>query len=222
MILPILIGSLFKLLNNDPSVPLLHKEKILAAKEISLANRYDDEFVNGVFKDNILLNIRYMEGSVDEISDIKWEEVVKPLTYSFTLNANETFAFQDDVLAEYEGKVVKTTNAHFNYQEGFKTDGYLYGDGVCHLASLIYWAAKDAGLETQAPTNHDFRAIPEIPKEYGVSIYSMPGQKTTNARQNLYITNNKSAPVSFNFEYKGNILKLTIKEDAEGIISYSL
>jgi len=103
-----------------------------------------------------------------------------------------------------------TTNAHFNHQEGFKSDGYLMGNGVCHLASLIYWAAKEAGLEAYAPTNHDFALIPEISKEYGVSIYSTPGKSLTSEKQNLYITNNYDHPVIFEFVYNGKNIRLSI------------
>ena len=113
-------------------------------------------------------------------------------------------------MPEYEGKITKTTNAHFNFQEGFKTDGYLYGDGVCHLASLIYWVAKDAGLDAYAPNNHNFAIIPEISKEYGVSIYNHPNNKAKGQRQNLYITNNKEKAVTFKFEYDGVNLKVSV------------
>ena len=102
-----------------------------------------------------------------------------------------------------------TTNAHFNYQDGFKSDGYLTGDGVCHLASLMYWAAKDAGLTAYAPTSHDFAIINGVPREYGVSIYSVPDDFDTSARQNLYIQNNLNFPVAFIFNYDG-FDKLTV------------
>lgn len=224
MFLQIIIGSLLYILGNQNS-PLqirLNKQSVLAVREISLAKRHENSSVNTVFKNNILLNLYYMEGKVKDKDSINWEEIKEPFSYSFVLDPNKTFAFQEDALPEYEGKIAKTTNAHFNFQEGFKSDGYLYGDGVCHLASLIYWVAKDAGLDTLAPANHNFREIPEIPQEYGVSIYSMPGQKSTNAHQNLYVTNNRDNPIIFNFEYNGEILKLVMKEDVKGIISYAL
>ena len=124
--------------------------------------------------------------------------------------AGQEFVFHDQILPEYKGSVVRTTNAHFNYQDGFKSDGYLTGDGVCHLASLIYWTAKDAGLEAYAPTDHDFAEIPGVPKEYGVSIYDLPGAFETSARQNLYITNNLDKPVSFIFNYDGSNLTVDV------------
>lgn len=185
---------------------------LLAQHEMSLDNRYPNSFVNGVFKKNILLNIAYMEGKVTKASDINWEQISKPFQYEFKLEPNKTFAFHEDIEDKYRNSLVKTTSAHFNAQEGFKTDGYLFGDGICHLASLIYWVAKDAGLETEAPTNHDFAAIADIPKQYGVSIYSNPYSKGSNVLQNLYITNNRSKPISFKFEYLENKLKVSVVE----------
>lgn len=184
--------------------------KPLAERSMSLENRYPIESVNTVFKDNILLTAAYMRNYVPNAQTIKWDDVTKPFHYEFTLKPQETFAFHNDALPELQKSVTKTTNAHYNAQEGFKTSGLLYGDGVCHFASLIYWAAKDANLDAKAPTNHDFRAIPEIPKEYGVSIYSMPGQTMANAQQNLYITNTQDKPVVFTFDYEDNVLRVAV------------
>lgn len=182
----------------------------LAQKSMSLEKRYNNEFVNNVFKDNILLSLNYMDGEVGGKNDIVWSDVEKPKNYSFTLKPGESFAFHDQILPEYDKSVVKTTNAHFNFQDGFKSDGYLTGDGVCHLASLIYWAAKDAGLSAYAPTNHNFAKINEVPKEYGVSIYALPGAFETSARQNLYITDNLDSPVTFVFNYDGENLSVNV------------
>ena len=168
---------------------------VLASHDISLNNRYPNESVNEVFKYNIFHTLELMGES------------------EFILKPDETFAFHDDILPEYKDKVVKTTNAHFNSQEGFKTDGYLFGDGVCHLASLIYWVALDAGLDAKAPVNHDFMPIPEIAREHGVSIYSNPYSKGANSLQNLYITNSREKPVEFKFEYKDDKLKVSVLED---------
>lgn len=190
-----------------PSTPV-----VLASHEMPLDDRYFNSFVNDVFKNNILLNIAYLSGKVNKPSDIKWEEITRPFEYEFKLEPTKIFAFHEDVEEKYKNSLVKTTNAHFNSQEGFKTDGYLFGDGVCHLASLIYWVAQDAGLLAEAPTNHDFASIPDVPKQYGVSIYNNPNSKGTNTRQNLYITNNKTKPVSFKFEYKDNKLKVSATE----------
>lgn len=184
----------------------------LASKTISLEKRYEDAFVNDVFKDNILLNMSYLSGKVTKKEDIKWQEIEKPIKYKFELAPNKTFAFHEDVLEKYKDSVAKSTNADFNFDDGFKSDGYLTGDGVCHLASLMYWVAKNAGLDAYAPTNHDFAEIPEINKEYGVSIYKTPGNFSANAMQNLYITNNKQNPVIFEFEYKDGKLRFSVLE----------
>lgn len=192
--------------------PQIPNQQVVYSYEISLEHRYPIKAVSEVFKDNILLNLAYMDGRVSSKKDINWDEVKKPFKYEFRLDPNKTFAFHDDILDEYKEKVTKTTNAHFNAQEGFKTDGYLFGDGVCHLASLIYWVAKEANLEAKAPTNHDFMEIPEISKEYGVSIFSNPFSKGSHTQQNLYITNNKLKPITFRFEYNGEKLKASILE----------
>jgi len=187
-------------------------QNLLAQKEISLDNRYPDKFVNEVFKDNILLNMAYLNGTVKSVKDIKWDEVTKPFKYEFKLDPSKTFAFHSDVENKYQDSLVKTTNAHFNFTDGFKSDGYLFGDGVCHLASLLNWVAKDAGLSVEAPTNHNFANIPDIPKEYGVSIYNLPNSKGSNTLQNLYITNNQFKTIAFRFEYQNNKLKVSVVE----------
>lgn len=186
----------------------INQTHIISSHEFSLQNRYPVQSVSDVFKDNILLNLAYMRGIASK--EVNWDEVKKPFKYEFKLEPNKTFAFHDDVLEQYKDKVSKTTGAHFNSQEGFKTDGYLFGDGVCHLASLIYWVAKDAGLDAKAPVNHDFMDIPEISREYGVSIYSNPESKGSNSQQNLYVTNNKNNSVIFRFEYDGEKLKAQV------------
>ncbi len=186
------------------------QEKVISSHAISLEKRFTDKFVNDVMKDNILLNIAYMAGKTNKDVDPKRDELRKPFHYNFVLKPNQTFAFHDDVLPKYQGKINKTTNAHFNLQENFRSDGYLAGDGVCHLASIIYWAAKDAGLDATAPTNHNFMAITQIPKEFGVSIYSYPGKNYTSQVQNLYITNNKNLAVKFKFDFDGENLKVSV------------
>lgn len=205
VVFPLTFGSILGMEGNSDQ-----GEYLLAQREMSLENRYDNQFVNDVFKNNILLNLAYMSSRISKASDIKWDEVTKPFSYQFRLNPNQTFAFHEDIDDKYKQTLAKTTNAHFNAKEGFKTDGYLFGDGVCHLASLIYWAAKEAGLAVEAPTNHNFADIPDIPKEYGVSIYSNPNSKGSNALQNLYITNNKSKPIAFKFEYQDNKVKVSV------------
>lgn len=184
---------------------------------MSLEDRYPDKGVNDVMRDNILLTLAYLRGTVKNESEIDWNEVRKPFTYSFILKPGETYAFQKDSLPSFENTVKITTDLHFASQEGFKSDGYLFGDGVCHLASLFYWTAKDARLNTLAPTNHDFAQIPEIPREYGVAIYSQPNEHTTNANQNLYISNNQSKDIIFEVKYDGKNLETNIKKDISDI-----
>lgn len=191
---------------------------IMAQHEMPLTDRWPDKFVNQVFADNILLNLAYMrDGHIDKrspgSSGIDWNKIEKPFQFEFRLDPNQTFAFHDDVLPKYQGKVVKTSNAHFTGEDGFKTDGYLFGDGVCHLASLLYWVAKDAGLDAEAPTNHNFANITDIPKEYGVAIYSNPATRGSNAMQNLYITNNKEKPITFKIAYADNKVKVAVVEN---------
>jgi len=179
---------------------------------MSLETRYAVPQVNEVFKDNILLTLAYLDGQVKSAKDINWEKLRKKGDVEIVLKKGEVFAFHEDALPDYSGKVAVTTGAHFNSGEGFKSDGWLVGDGVCHFASLLYWVAKDAGLETKAPTNHNFANIPEVPKEYGVSIYYMPGQKNTSENQNLYIKNTKDKDIRFAFEYDGVNLKINASE----------
>lgn len=168
--------------------------QVLSSFDMSLANRQPVAYVNDVFRYNILRTLDLMG------------------TYRFTLQPGETFAFHEGVLPKYQGKVTQTTKAHFNFSDGFKSDGYLMGDGVCHLASLMNMVAQKAGLLVEVPANHNFAVIPDIPREYGVSIYYYPGRPQANARQNLYITNNKNFPVQFKFEYISDKLKLEILE----------
>lgn len=187
-------------------------QRVLSEREISLDKRYEDKFVNGVMKYNILLNLAYIRGIVTSSSNIKENDVKKDFHFELKLKPQEVFSYHDSILPQYKNKLVRTTPVRFNYNQGFKSNGYLFGDGVCHLASLIYWAAKDAKLDAVAPTNHDFRAIPQIPKEYGVSIYYLPGSEYQNAMQNLYITNNRSRPIALDFLYKYDTLKIAIME----------
>jgi hypothetical protein len=211
--LPLITYLLISLSNPTGQAVLGSLNVVLASHSISLEERYNDSFVNGVFRDNILLTLAYLNGSVKSKTDISWGEVEAPFHYEFTLRPGEEFAFHNQILPQYKGNVVKTTNAHFNWQDGFKSDGYLTGDGVCHLASLIYWVAKDAGLDAVALTNHNFAKINEVPKEYGVAIYDWPGQFETSARQNLYITNSFDKPVTFIFHYDGDSLTVSIAKE---------
>lgn len=188
------------------------EQKPLAVHAFSLNDRYAVSSVNDVFKDNILLAVNYAVGKKIDPAQLDWKTIEKPSEYTFTLKPHETFAFHDDVLTQYMGKVTKTTNVHFSSAEGFKSDGYLVGDGVCHLASLMYWVAKDAGLDTLAPTRHDFAPVPDVPHEFGTSIYASPNKSESNEMQNLYITNNKDKTITFAFDYNGNTLTIKALE----------
>lgn len=194
---------------STPSAAL--NEQVLSVRDFSLENRYPDKWVSDIFKDNILLTMAYMRG-YEKSQDVNWTVVEKPFHYEMVLKPGEVFAFHDDVLPEYAGKVVKTTDSHFNSYEGYKSDGWLVGDGVCHLASFINMAARAAGLEVLSPTNHDFATIPEVPREFGVAIYDVPGQGYSNELQNLYVKNNKGKDVIFAFDYDGKELKVSVLE----------
>lgn len=185
-------------------------EHLLAERSMSLQNRYGNEVTNAVFKDNILLTLSYLSGDVQNASQINWNDVRTDSKYELVLEPGEVFAFHDDVLPEYRGKVVKTTHARFGPDQGFRSSGYLFGDGVCHFASLITWAARDAGLKVDTRVNHNFANIPEIPKEHGTSIVTT-GTPSLNAQmQNLYVENTSDKPVRFVFDYSGNALRVAI------------
>ena len=177
---------------------------ILASHTISMENRYDNQFVNDVFKDNILLALYYMDNQVNDKSQIDWERINQPFNTKFTLKPTETFAFHEHTLPDYSDNLVKTTNANFIGSEGFRNSGHLIGDGVCHLASLMYWAASDAGLTTYNPSDHNFAKINEVPKEYGSGILS------PNPLGNLYIVNNLEKPVTFKFDFDGENLTIEV------------
>jgi len=191
--------------------PVVHN-KVLAQASYSLSNRYSDNYVNDVFTDNILLTLAYMSGKVKKGENISWETVKTSGTNTIILKPGETFAFHDSALKKYKNTIVATTNAHFNSSEGFKSDGWLVGDGVCHLASFMYALTKKAGLQSEAPTNHDFANIPDIPKELGVSIYYMPDNPNSSTLQNLYITNSFDKTIAFVFVHNNNNLNIRVEQ----------
>ncbi len=197
---------------SQPAFSNVPKTQTLSYHEFSLNDRYGNSYVNDVFKDNILLTIDYAVGQKIDPTNIDWKTIEKPFKYSITLKPGETFAFHDDVLPQFVGKITKTTNSNFSSDQGFKSDGYLVGDGVCHLASLLYWTAKDAGLDTLAPTRHDFAPVPDVPREFGTSIYKFGSKSESNELQNLYITNNKEKDITFIFDYDGQKLGISTQE----------
>lgn len=176
---------------------VVEKNEILAQESLDLTARAADSWVSQVMADNILLTLRYLKGDVGE--EINWDELKEPFSASFVLEQGEVFAFHRDVLPEFKKKIVKTTGATFHSHEGFKSDGYLFGDGVCHLASLINWVASQAGLKVIAKVNHDFLPVPGVPKEFGTAIYYIEGNASSNQLQNLYIGNPFDFPVEFIF-----------------------
>jgi hypothetical protein len=185
-------------------------ERLLAKQQMSLETRYANKVTNDVFKDNILLTLAYMSGRVHNASEINWDKVRESSRYEVVLQPGEVFAYHDDVLAEYKGKSIVTTRSRFGAEQGFRSSGYLYGDGVCHLASLITWTARDAGLKVVAPTNHDFANIPEVPKEHGTSIVTTGAPSLNAQRQNLYVENTLDEPVRIVFEYANSDMSVAI------------
>jgi len=186
--------------------------KVLSEATYSLLDRYEDPYVNSVFSDNILLTLAYMSGKVKKGDKIPWNIVDAPSVTVLKLKPGEIFAFHDNVLSKYKGKVVSTTNAHFNSSEGFKSDGWLIGDGVCHLASFMHAVSVSAGLLSEAPTKHDFAKIADVPEQYGVSIYYSPNDSATSMIQNLYITNNRSKTIAYVFTQKNDLLNIRVEE----------
>lgn len=194
-----------------PATSLPATQIELASDTMPLNDRYPVASVNQVFKDNILLDLAYLKGDVKDPKNIDWQKIEQPTELKFTLKPGQTFAFHDGVLPEYANPAVVGTS-HFGPQDGYKSDGYLYGDGVCHLASLFNWAAQDAGLKVDAPTNHNFMPIPDIAKQYGTAIYYMPGETGVNAKENLYITNIKDKDVTFDVTYSSEAVNVSIVE----------
>jgi len=196
---------------HTPSVP---NTVTIASRTISLEVRHPVPVANEVYKDNILLSLAYQRGSQKFGQPIDWAQVRAPFTYTHQLEAGKVYAFHDSLLPKYSDKVAMTTTAHFSADENFKSDGYLMGNGVCHLASLINWVARDAGLDVVAPTNHNFAAIPEISPEYGTAIYAQKDSGSTYGNQNLYITNNHGKTVEFVYVYDGQDLTIKIVEQS--------
>lgn len=211
---PVILGTILALsVLSTPSAaltPLAHTN-VVSETLYTLSDRYPVASVNTVFSDNILLTLAYMRGEVKDGEKVDWSKVKGDFEFTMTLKPGQTFAFHDQVLSEYQGKIASTTNAHFDSSEGFESDGWLVADGVCHLASFMNKVAKDAGLTVVAPTNHDFANIPDVPREYGTAIYYMPGEQSTSELQNLYITNTFDYPVTFVFRHTGNTLDISVE-----------
>lgn len=203
-----------------PSAQLMQQNQtVLATQTLDLTNRLPGEFGNQVFADNILLNLHYIKGDVEELKisdnssrqartisgpeDIDWEKVRAPFEASFILKPNEVFAFHENVLPEYNspvGGVNLTSNSHFDFADGYKSLNGLSGNGICHLASLINWVAKEASLDAKSFVNHDFSPVNGVPREYGASIYYSPSGGLNTESQNLYIRNNLDYLIKFDFK----------------------
>lgn len=169
-----------------------NQPKIMARQKLDLTILGYGQAATDILADNIRLNLRYFKDDAKEVKNLR-----EPFTFSFTLEPGEVFAYHDQVLAEFKDATIKTQPSHFSNAEGYKTLT-LPGSGVCYLASLINWAASDAGLKVVALVNHDFETIPGVPRQYGTAIY-YDGPTETSRRQNLYVVNNLEKPVIFNF-----------------------
>lgn len=190
---------------------------VLSQKSMDLTTRNPNSMVNEVFADNILLTLHYLKGDVDFLKDekgkINWEKVRQPFELSFTLNPGQTFVYHETVLSEFKGKNLLVSPAKFWASQGYKSDGWLIGDGVCHLATFLNWVASEAGLETIAKVNHDFLPVPGVPRRYGASIFYTPDGSRNSANQNLYLTNNFSGPINFNISVSKDQVTIQISTD---------
>jgi hypothetical protein len=185
-------------------------QKELGSASMSLDKRMGTSNPENIYKDNILLNLAYLSGKVNKGDSISWSQIREPFILQFDLEPGQRFAYHDIIDSKYNDNVVVTAHTNYGGAEGYKYSEGLYGMGVCHLASLIHWAALNADLESIAPSNHDFYAIPEIDKKYGVAIYASPDAKAASIKQNLYIKNTLDTKVTFKFDFDGDNLKVSI------------
>lgn len=194
--------------------------EVLALKSLDLEKRHPNENVNQAFADNILLSLHYLKGDIDSFKkdkekvgpeNIVWEKARGPFEAVFVLKSGDSFAFHENVREEYKDKPLITINSHFAYQEGYKAVAGLFGNGVCHLASLINWTASEAGLAVTSPVGHDFYPIPEVPQEYGTSILYWQGQDRNSCNQNLYLKNNLDVPLVFTFNVDEKEVNLKVE-----------
>lgn len=206
-----------------PFISPLSENQILVQHSLDLTKREPNPYANEVFADNILLALHFFAGEAEKFKfapektgpkNIDWEKVRQPFEFSFTLLPGEVFAFHGNLAKEYQDLAVKNAGTKYFYEEGYKSVGGLAGNGVCHLASLMNWVAQEAGLTVTARVNHNFYPVEGVPKEYGTSIrYQLNGGNSQN--QNLYIKNNFSFPVEFNFSVEKE--KVTLQISGSGI-----
>jgi hypothetical protein len=173
------------------SSPVVVNQSV-ASETLDLKTRSPFPSVNEGFGDNILLSLHYLNGEKFSAGQVNWEEIRKPLKVSFMLGPDQVFAFHDLVLPQYQNPAV-TLNSNFSMKDGYKFVAGLPGSGVCHLATLMTWVAKEAGLEVTALASHDFAPVKGIDRKYGTAIMS------NSATQNLYIKNNSGVPLVFEF-----------------------
>lgn len=181
-------------LPGDPLMPaqMVAVQEILSTQTLDLTKRSPYLLVNEGFSDNILLSLHYLNGEEFSANKVDWLKIREPFRVSFTLGSNQVFAFHDLVLPQYKDPVV-TMKSNFTMKEGYKFVAGLPGSGVCHLATLMNWVAREAGLEVLALANHDFAPVKGVERQYGTSI------KSNSATQNLYLKNTKNYPVIFEF-----------------------
>ena len=166
----------------DQTAQMVQQKVLLASESMDLGNRYPVESISEGFKENILIALGYLASKGVAFRGYEAGE-----EFSLVLQPGEVFAFhKKGILPEFKESKIISQESDFTTNYGYKVVAGLGGNGVCHLASLIYKTALHAGLEVVAPTNHNFASIPGIEKEYGVSISTRNGPE----RQNLYIKNN--------------------------------
>ena len=104
-----LIFFIITMLTTSITPAIQNPVQVLGDAGFSMEDRYANTYVSNVFADNILLTLAYMRGVVRN-NQVDWSAVQAPFTYSFTLNPGQAFAFHNDVLPEFAGKIVKTTH----------------------------------------------------------------------------------------------------------------
>jgi vancomycin resistance protein YoaR len=170
------------------------QQETLSEGVLDLSTRNPSEAINQGFKENILVNLDYLYKDRARI-------IIRP---------GEVFAFHKNIHPDFRGSVIVTQESEYKASEGYKLIAGLYGNGVCHLATLMNYAASQAGLEVTAMVSHDFAPVPGIDRKYGTSIKFSPNIGGTSERQNLYIKNTKDYPVEFKFSQQGDVLKFAV------------
>lgn len=171
--------------------------EIIAQQTLPLSEYQGEnvDYVSQAASDNILLALHYLAKTVPKQGEaIAWAQARQPQLISLELNPGEMFAFHPETLSKFQGKSVKAVQTNFYRSDGYVADNGLVGNGVCYLASLMNWVASEAGLAVTAEVDHDFFPVPNVPPEYGTSIFYTPGSSASQD-QNLYIENTLDVPV---------------------------